>query len=334
MVEFSSVSSSKASSDEVSSSEVKSCEVKTFSPWVIPLNRRTTEPTPTGGVVEYEEFPSDIEVVGPLLHLLFQTHWQEIELGHVVEGSVLELSLTAPPKKFVLYDGYLTVVTEAWHLHLCLEENRGGPTERTPTALRQQRQIKRAALYRRLNDRGRAVSWGIQFWNGSDERMMTLFLSNPYVGRPEGKPEGKAEGKAEETTGEDSENLLPEGKPQLEKLRLYEQLRAIHVLGTEPMPFQENPLKRPYLAVCRSTRCNPSGNWQPTFEALKQATQEAGLDIPVQSAGCLEVCKLGPVVFHSGDRTWYTRVTPAVAKQIVQSHLVEGQPLISHSLMK
>ncbi len=311
-----------------SSSEVISSKANTFSPWVTPLNRCSTEPTPMGGVIEYDEFPSDIEVVGPLLHLLFQTHWQEIELGHVVEGSVLELSLTAPPKVFVLYDGYLTVVTDAWHLHLCLEENMGGPTGRTPVALRQQRQIKRAALYRRLNDRGRAVSWGIQFWNGSDERMMTLFLPNPYI--------GKAAGKTEETTAKEGlENLLPEGKPQLEKLRLYERLRAIYVLGTEPMPFQENPLKRPYLAVCRSTRCNPSGNWQPTFEALKQATQAAGLDIPIQTAGCLEVCKLGPVVFCSGvplkegscHRTWYTRVTPAIAQQIVQSHLVEGQPL-------
>ncbi|MEO0770646.1 MAG: (2Fe-2S) ferredoxin domain-containing protein, partial [Cyanobacteria bacterium J06649_4] len=239
------------------------------------------------------------------------------------------LSFTAPPKIFVLYDGYLTVVTEAWHLHICLEENFGGPTGRTPANLRQQRQVKRASLYRRLNQQGRAVSWGIQFWNGSDERMMTLFLPNPYIGKP--KDNNKTESAIGETDQKeskaDAENLLPEGKPQLEKLKLYESLRAIYVLGTEPMPFSENPLKRPYIAVCRSTRCNPSGNWQPTFEAIEQAVKSANLDIPVQTAGCLEVCKLGPIAFYSGDHTWYTRVTPTVAKQIVNSHLVDGQPL-------
>ncbi|MGF1520223.1 MAG: ferredoxin [Nodosilinea sp.] len=281
-----------------------------FSPWVTPLHRHTVEPTPQGGRVEYEEFPGTIDVTGPLLYTLFQQRWQEVELGHVVEGSVLELSFTEPPRLCVLYDGYLTVATPAWHLHLCLEENLGGPHQSTPMALRHQRQVKRAAFYRRFNASGRPVSWGIQFWNGNDERMMTLFLPNPYMG--------------------EDEDLLPEGKPQLDKLGLYDHLRQIYVLGQQPIPFADNPLKRPYLSVCRSSRCNPSRNWQPIVEALQQAVAEAGLEIPVQTAGCLEVCKLGPVVFHSGHCTWYTRVTPEVARRIVQEHLVQGQPITEH----
>ncbi|NEQ97935.1 MAG: (2Fe-2S) ferredoxin domain-containing protein [Cyanothece sp. SIO2G6] len=281
-----------------------------FSRWVTPLQRRSEEPTEAGGRVEYEDFPCTVDVTGPLLHTLFQERWQEVELGHVVQGSVLELSFTEPPKIFVLYDGYLTVVTEAWHLHLCVEPHVGGPHDRTPEPLRHQRLIKRAALYRRFNANNRPVSWGIQFWNGSDERMMTLFLPNPYIG--------------------EGEELLPEGKPQLEKLGLYETLRQIYVLGEQPIPYSENPLKRPYLAVCRSGRCNPSRNWQPTFDALQEAVDAVGLDIAVQTAGCLEVCKLGPVVFYSGDRTWHTRVTPEVAKQVVQQHVAQGQSLPDH----
>ena len=57
---------------------------------------------------------------------------------------------------------------------------------------------------------------------------------------------------------------------------------------------------------------------------------ETGVDVTVMNAGCLEVCKLGPVVFYSGERTWYTRVTPQIAKQIVQQHLVKGQKVKSH----
>ena len=281
-----------------------------FDRWVTPLNQKTEEPLPSGWTLVYEDFPHHIDVLGPLLYVLFRERWQQVQLGHLVEGSVLELEFTQEPKLCVLYDGYLTVATESWHMHLCLEDHLGGPHCQTPPALRQHRRVSRASLYRRLNRQGQPRSWGIQFWNGAGEKMMTLFLPNPYL--------------------DDEENLLPEGKPLLEKLHLYETLRETYVLGKQPIPFESNPLKRPYLAVCRSGRCNPSRNWQPTFEALQTAVTEAGLDIPVQTAGCLEVCKLGPVVFYSGDRTWYTRAIPEVAERIVAEHLVGGNPVTSH----
>ncbi|MCG9890463.1 MAG: (2Fe-2S) ferredoxin domain-containing protein [Thermosynechococcaceae cyanobacterium MS004] len=281
-----------------------------FSRRVVPLKRCAQDPLPNGGWIEYEDFPVEIDVTAPLLHSLFQDHWQEVGVGHMVDGSVLELELNQPPKIVRLYDGYLTVVTEGWHLHLCLEESLGGPTCQTPPELRQKRLITRAAFYRRFNPKGQARSWGIQFWNGAGDRMMNLFLPNPFVG--------------------DQEDLLPEHKPNLDKLKLYETLRQIYVLGEQEIPYTENPLKRPFISVCRSSRCNPSQNWQPIYEALQSAVEQADLNIDVISSGCLEVCKMGPVVFSSGDRTWYTRVTPELAARIVQEHLVEGEPITSH----
>ncbi len=277
---------------------------------VIPLSRRTVEPLLAGGQIEFEDFPCTIDVIGPLLYTLFQERWQQTQIGHVVEGSVLELEFTQAPKICVLYDGYLTVVTAGWHLHLCLGEHQGGPLGKTPPDLRRQRRVERASFYRRFNDRGQARSWGIQFWNGAGEKMMNLFLPNPFV--------------------DAEENLLPEGKPQLNKLSLYEELRDIYVLGTRPIPYAENPLKRPYLSVCRSSRCHPSQEWQPIIEALQTAVKQAGLDVYVMTSGCLEVCKAGPVVFYSGDNTWYTRVTPEVAHRIVQEHVIQGHPLQNH----
>lgn len=281
-----------------------------FSHQVIPLNHRTVDPLVAGGQIEYEDFPCTIDVIGPLLYTLFQERWQQTQIGHVVEGSVLELEFTQAPKICVLYDGYLTVVTAGWHLHLCLEEHQGGPLGKTPPGLRQQRRVERASFYRRLNDRGQARSWGIQFWNGAGERMMNLFLPNPFV--------------------DAEENLLPEGKPQLNKLSLYEELRDIYVLGTRPIPYAENPLKRPYLSVCRSSRCYPCQEWEPIIEALQTAVKQAGLDVYVMTSGCLEVCKAGPVVFYSGDNTWYTRVTPEIAQRIVHEHVVQGHPVQNH----
>ncbi|MEH2072131.1 MAG: (2Fe-2S) ferredoxin domain-containing protein [Nostoc sp.] len=274
-----------------------------FNCWVTSVNKVVTEILSTGGSIEYEYFDSSTDVLSSLLYTLFQQNWQQVGVGHIVQGGVLELEFNAPPKICILYDGYLTVVTQGWHLHLCIEANLGGPHCKTPLELRQQRQVSRAAFYRRFNAEGIPRSWGIDFWNGADENLMTIFLPNPYV---------------------EDENLLPEGKPNLSKLALYEELREIYIFGNKPIPFTKNPLKHSYISVCTSTRCLPSRKWQPTFDALKSAVEKAGVDVEVRTSGCLEVCQLGPVVFYSDDRTWYTRVNSNVAETIVNEHLVKG----------
>ncbi|MCV3214828.1 (2Fe-2S) ferredoxin domain-containing protein [Plectonema radiosum NIES-515] len=280
-----------------------------FNCWVTPVNEVVTKALSTEGSIEYEYFDSSTDVLSSLLYTLFQQNWQQVGVGHIVQGGVLELEFNAPPKICILYDGYLTVVTEGWHLHLCIETNLGGPHCKTPLELRQQRQVNRAAFYRRFNAEGIPRSWGIDFWNGADENLMTIFLPNPYV---------------------EGENLLPEGKPNLSKLALYEELRDIYVLGNKPIPFTKNPLKHSYISVCTSTRCLPSRKWEPTFDALKSAVENAGLDIEVRTSGCLEVCQQGPVVFYSDDRTWYTRVNSNIAETIVNEHLVKGNKVIEH----
>ena len=280
-----------------------------FNCWVTPVNKVVTEALSTEGSIEYEYFDSSSDVLSSLLYTLFQQNWQQVGVGHVVQGGVLELEFNAPPKICILYDGYLTVVTESWHLHLCIEANLGGPHCKTPLELRQQRQVNRAAFYRRFNAEGIPRSWGIDFWNGADENLMTIFLPNPYV---------------------EGENLLPEGKPNLSKLTLYHELRDIYVLGNKPIPFTKNPLKHSYISVCTSTRCLPSRKWQPTFDALKSAVEKAGVEVEVRTSGCLEVCQLGPVVFSSDDRTWYTRVNQNVAEIIVNEHLVKGNKVTEY----
>ncbi|MBF2055849.1 MAG: (2Fe-2S) ferredoxin domain-containing protein [Cyanobacterium sp. T60_A2020_053] len=281
-----------------------------FNPWVTPLNLLTRETLITGGALEYEDFLCDVDTLGCLLYTLFQEHWQDTQVGHVVEGSVLELELTKPPKVCIIYDGYLTVMTESWHLHLCLEENSGGPDGKTPLSLRQQRVVNRASFYRRFNEKNQPRSWGIQFWNGAGEKMMNIFLPNPFV--------------------DEDDNLLPENKPNLAKLALYEELRDIYVLGKKPIPYSANPLKKPYISVCRGGRCNPGQVWQPIFDTLQEEVEKAEIDVTVKTSGCLEVCKMGAVVFYSGDKTWYTRVTPEVAKEIVKQHLGEGEKITEH----
>jgi (2Fe-2S) ferredoxin len=280
---------------------------------VVPLAEFKTEELSTGGAIKYEYFPADLATTGQLLSYLFKERWMDVGIGHLVDGSVLELEFTEAPKICRLYDGYLTVVATGWHLHLCLAPHMGGADATTPPELRDRRLVTKAALYQRLNHRREARSWGIQFWNGGGEKMMNLFLPNPFVGK--------------------NEDLLPENRPDRDKLALYQYLRQMLIEATVDLPYLENPLQKPYLSVCRSTRCNPSGNWQSVFEALQTAVVETGLDIEVINSGCLEVCKMGPIAFYSGDclqPTWYARVTPDVASKIVKEHVIGGKAVAAN----
>jgi (2Fe-2S) ferredoxin len=280
-----------------------------FNSWVMPVNKTTTESTGNDWTIEYEYFDCQGDVLACLTYTLFQDNWHQIGLGHLEQGSVLELEFHEAPKKCVLYDGYLTVITQSWHFHLCIEESLGGPNLETSPELKQQRLINQGALYRRINPEGEPRSWGIQFWNGAGEKVMTIFLPNPYI---------------------EDENLLPDGKANFTKLDFYHQLRETYVLGTKPLNFTRNPLKCSYIAVCTSGRCYPSRKWQPTFDAFQAAVEKANLDIEVRSVGCLQVCKLGPVAFCSDDKTWYTLVKPEVAEKIVEEHLVQGNKVKEH----
>ena len=280
-----------------------------FNCWVTPVNEKTIEATGNDWQIEYEFFDCQGDVLACLAYTLFQENWHQVGLGHLEQGSVLELEFHEAPKKCVLYDGYLTVITRDWHFHLCIEETLGGPNAETSIEVRQQRLISKGAFYRRINPEGEPRSWGIQFWNGAGEKAMTIFLPNPYV---------------------EDENLLPEGKADFRKLNFYQELRDVYVLGKKPIPFTKNPLKCAYIAVCTSGRCYPSRKWQPTFDALKAAVEKAELDLEVRTSGCLQVCKLGPVVYHSTDRTWYSRVKPEVAERIVNEHLLEGNKVVEY----
>ena len=44
-------------------------------------------------------------------------------------------------------------------------------------------------------------------------------------------------------------------------------------------------------------------------------------------SGCLEQCEVGPTVVVYPDAVWYGGVTPADVDEIIDSHIVGGQPV-------
>jgi (2Fe-2S) ferredoxin len=74
--------------------------------------------------------------------------------------------------------------------------------------------------------------------------------------------------------------------------------------------------------------CNPNADdWLHT--AFKKALAERGLSRRVRAnkAGCLDQCEHGPTVVVYPDAVWYGGVTEADVADIIDRHIVGGEPV-------
>ena len=73
--------------------------------------------------------------------------------------------------------------------------------------------------------------------------------------------------------------------------------------------------------------CAPKGSAQ-VLDLLKGEVHRRGLEgVRVQRAGCLDQCEKGVSVVVYPEATWYGRVAPADCAEIVERHLVGGNPV-------
>lgn len=94
------------------------------------------------------------------------------------------------------------------------------------------------------------------------------------------------------------------------------------------------PFER-HVFVCTNTRsadhpkgCCSAKNSEAIREALKAAAKKRlGKTVRVNTAGCLDQCEHGVTVVVYPEGVWYGFVQMEDIEEIVESHLVKGQPV-------
>lgn len=96
------------------------------------------------------------------------------------------------------------------------------------------------------------------------------------------------------------------------------------------------PKFKHHIFVCTNRRdadhprgcCDPDGaaDLHRAFKS-KLAKRNVNFLVRVNKAGCLDQCELGPTVVVYPEAVWYGRVTIGDVDEIIDSHIIGGQPV-------
>jgi (2Fe-2S) ferredoxin len=91
-----------------------------------------------------------------------------------------------------------------------------------------------------------------------------------------------------------------------------------------------------HIFVCTNERpaghprgCCKEKKSEELVPLFKQELSKVGVrsEVRAQRAGCLDTCEFGPAVVVYPDNVWYGNVRAEDVPEIVQSHIINGQPV-------
>jgi hypothetical protein len=157
---------------------------RAFETWNINPDPIVIKSPSCGGVAARQEWqlPVTQDFLVAFLTDVFETHWDGLRFGPLIQGAAYEIMCVTPPSRITVMDGYLTVFfSKGGHFHLCVGETMGPSFAPTSPEVRAHRKPSRAVMYRGLMKDGSPVTWGFEMWNGKDEPMISIFFPNPFV---------------------------------------------------------------------------------------------------------------------------------------------------------